>query len=124
MIHILYIEDDEVLTKAILRFFRSNYRGAVVSHVDSYELAVTYLQAIQFDVVLSDFDLAPGTRGTGGSVLTWIEKHQPQLKARFIFMSANDACARRGVLWLEKPCSNNDLAAAIAEVLRGRDGAC
>jgi len=118
MIHVLFIEDDALITKVVLRFFRSSYPDAVVSHVDNYQRAVDCLEAIQFDLVLSDFDLAPGTRGSGGSVLTWIEKNQPRLKSRFIFLSANDASGERGVPWLEKPCSNSDLAMTIADVLK------
>lgn len=116
LIHVLYIEDDEVLARSILRFFRRYFPDAVVSRVDSCDAAVACLKSIQFDVVLSDFDLAAG--GSGGDVLTWIEQSQPHLKPRFLFLSGDDACAERGVPWLEKPCSLAALAAAIADVLR------
>jgi CheY-like chemotaxis protein len=116
MIHVLYIEDDELLARSTLRFFRRHYPDAVVSHVDNSVAAVACLQSAQFDVVLSDFDLAAG--GSGDSVLTWIEQNQPHLKPRFLFLSGNAACADRGVPWLEKPCSLAALAAAIADVLK------
>lgn len=124
MIHVLYIEDDELLARSTLRFFRRYYPSAVVTHVSSYGIAVTYLRSIQFDVVLSDFDLAPGDaindEGAGGDgVLAWIEQHQPHVKQRFIFLSGNVACAERGVQWLLKPCSLAALATTIADVLRG-----
>jgi len=119
MIHVLYIEDDAAVARSTLRFFRRYYPDAFVSHVDSYGVAVACLQSFQFDVVLSDFDLATG--GSGGSVLAWIEQHQPHLKPRFLFLSGNGACADRGVPWLEKPCPLSALATAIADVLRGWD---
>lgn len=117
MIHVLYIEDDEVLARSTLRFFRRYFPDAVVSRVDSSAAAVACLQSVQFDVVLSDFDLGAG--GSGGSVLAWIEQNQPHLLTRFLFLSSNVACAGRGVPWLEKPCSLAVLAAAITDVLRG-----
>lgn len=122
MIHVLYIEDDELLVRSTLRFFQRYYPTAVVSHVSSYGVAVTYLRSIQFDVVLSDFDLGPdddADEGIGGDgVLAWIEQHQPHVKPRFIFLSGNAACADRGVQWLMKPCPLAELASAIAAVLR------
>lgn len=116
MIHVLYIEDDEGLARSSLRFFRRYFPDAAVSRVDSSAAAVACLQSVQFDVVLSDFDLGAG--GSGGSVLAWIEQNQPHLLPRFIFLSGNGACAGRGVTWLEKPCSFTVLATAITDVLR------
>lgn len=116
MIHVLYIEDNELLARSTLRFFRRCYPDAVVSHVDRDDVAVACLQAVQFDVVLSDFNLSGG--GNGGNVLAWIEQHQPHLMTRFIFLSSNAACAARGVPWLEKPCSIASLVAAIDDVLK------
>lgn len=116
MIHVLYIEDNELLARSTLRFFRRCYPDAVVSHVDRDDDAIACLQSVQFDLVLSDYDLGGG--GSGGDVLAWIEQHQPHLMTRFIFLSSNVACAGRGVPWLEKPCSLSSLAAAIDSVLR------
>lgn len=117
MIHVLYIEDDEMLARSTLRFFRRYFPDAVVSRADNSAAAIACLQSVQFDVVLSDFDLRAG--GSGGIVLSWIEQSQPHLLTRFIFLSGNAACAGRGVPWLEKPCSPATLAAAISAVLRG-----
>lgn len=115
MIHVLYIEDNDLLARSTLRFLRRHYPDAVVSHVDRDDAAVACLQAVQFDVVLSDYDLGPG--GSGGNVLAWIEQYQPHLMTRFLFLSSDPSCAGRGVPWLEKPCSLASLVAAIDAVL-------
>jgi CheY-like chemotaxis protein len=117
MIHVLYVEDDAALARSLLRFFQRRFPDAVVSRVDGAAAAVACLQSVQFDLVLSDLDLGPG--GSGGDVLAWIEQHQPHLKARFIFLSGDAACAGRGVPWLEKPCPLTEIAAAVDAVLRG-----
>ena len=89
-----------------------------MTHVDNYEGAVAHLQSTSFDSWdPSDYDLLPGTRGSGGSLLTWVEKNLPHLKARFIFLSSNEACKDRDVPWLEKPCSMADLVNTIQHVL-------
>jgi len=120
MTRILYIEDDALVARSVMRCIRSIVPDAKVTHVDDYDRAVACLEGAAFDVVLSDYDLAPGTRGSGGSLLTWIEKNQPALKQRFIFLSSNDACGARGVPWLEKPATKDELAAALTYALRGR----
>jgi CheY-like chemotaxis protein len=120
MTRILYVEDDALVARSVMRCIRAIVPDVDVTHVDDYEQAITCLQGAAFDVVLSDYDLAPGTRGSGGSLLTWIEKNLPDLKQHFVFLSSNDACGERGVPWLEKPATKDELAAALTYALRGR----
>jgi len=116
MIRILYIEDDALLAKSMLRLFEVGFPAALITHADHYDAAITHLKAGHFDIVLSDFNLFPGSRN-GGDVLRWIEQHKPELRSRFVFLSANERCADHGVPWLEKPCPWPALTKTISDVV-------
>lgn len=112
--HLLYIEDNENLSKALLRLFRVRLPDVVVTHVVTARAAIEIARGIRFHAVLSDFNLADGS--LGAEVLAFIKAEQPALAERFVYLSDDSRC-KDHKHWLEKPASNMDIVAKLHEVL-------
>jgi DNA-binding NarL/FixJ family response regulator len=86
--HILLIEDDELVQKALLRFIKGVHPLAVMHVVDNAPAAIEHLNTFAYDYIVSDFDLKIGT---GGQVLWHIREHFTRYldRNRFILMSGD-----------------------------------
>ena len=73
------------------------------------------LQAIQFDVVVSDWDLGIG--GIGGDVYELVKQLQPVLTSKFLFVSATQPRLDDYVPWLEKPVGTRKILDAIHDLI-------
>lgn len=90
--HILHVEDDLLVQKAVARLLRPNRITSVASVTD----AIVCLGAVQFGVVITDYNLV-GPQ-TGGDLIRWIKLHLPHMGPRTILFSGNpdaaQCCAR------------------------------
>lgn len=82
---ILIIEDNDTLRRAYARFLG---RGYEVCEAETGEQAVALLESGEFDVVLSDNDLA--SKMTGLDVWHWVREHKPHYRGRYIFCTGTD----------------------------------
>jgi DNA-binding NtrC family response regulator len=103
---ILIAEDDPDLQVTYGRIF-GDYDLTIV---DNAELAIeTLIYCGEYDVVVSDFELAGGS--TGAQIYSWAKTHKPALK--FIFVTGNPHARRPGVPCFLKPFSINELRKAV-----------
>ncbi len=119
---ILHLDDDRSILRAIERQLRglaaANFSQLllpiVVDGATDLAAAIGLIQANQYDLVISDFDLGHGE--TGADLLTWVKANKPDL--RFMFLSANEAVYTLGVPFAEKPCTKQELIAAVLEAIK------
>ena len=79
------IADDEIHISRLLAELISLELHATCCEVRSAEEAIAQLEQHPFDLVVSDIRM-PGIGGVG--LLQWVRKNCPQLKRRFIFVTA------------------------------------
>ena len=117
---VLIVEDDPVIARAHVRVVRRAIVGVEIVTCSTAEAAKVELAFRRFELVISDYNLAGEGTGTGADVLACVRSLADP--PRFLFVSANEACAQPGVVWLEKPCSVQTLLTAIAMALHVRVG--
>jgi signal transduction histidine kinase len=119
---VLLVENDEFileLTRAVL--VREGYSVLTASSGGSAE-AIAKEHSGSIDLVLTDVV----TPGMSGKVLCErIRRTHPEIKVLYVSEYTEDAMAQNGVLepgapWVRKPCSPQDLARHVREVLRSR----
>ena len=120
---ILHLDDDRSILRAIERQLRGLAAvggfsqlllPAIVDGATDLTAAIGLIQVNQYDLVISDYDLGQGT--TGADLLAWVKVNRPDL--RFMFLSANAAVHTLGVPFAEKPCTKQELVAAILETIK------
>ena len=112
---ILVAEDDEAVRRLVARFLRA--RGCDVLEVADGTQALAALQHGGFDVVVSDISM-PGASGV--EVWQAASEWHPELKSRFVFVSALAPDARvasQGVRFVSKPFEISALWQEIRAVL-------
>lgn len=110
--HILHIEDDSSVQVLVQRLLGRAFPGCEITAVASAKLAISALAAIEFTLVISDFDVLDGT---GADVLNWLRANR--LNQRFMFFSGNEAIADFGAPFLLKPAGRAELASAVLGAL-------
>lgn len=83
LMHILLIEDDDVIADAIVTYLTAE--GMAVEHVRSINSAQTFVQTSQFDVCILDLNLPDGD---GMSWLVWLRRQHNPLPV--LILSARD----------------------------------
>jgi len=117
---ILVVDDRVEVLKAIGGFLIRN--GFVVYLSDSVEKALSLCGKMNFDMVVSDFDLG---ETSGIELIKKIRKEHPQIKA--ILMSGSfdfdEKMLERGEIdaFLQKPFEVNELEKLIKRILDGGD---
>jgi CheY-like chemotaxis protein len=97
--------------------------GASVVVAGSGSEAVGCLAGASFDLVVSDLRM-PGELG-GRALLEWIERHRPELRERFLFVTGgsvdeSDYLDHCGVPHLLKPFTIEEYQHAVRDVLSSR----
>lgn len=121
IVRVLIVEDHAAIARGHEHLVRRHLThigcASEVVITDTAEAAIAKLAVENFDLVISDFDLA-GT-GTGGDVLRAVRADLD--RPRFVFVSGSDdaaiLAAKHGVPYLDKPCSPTDLRNAITAEL-------
>jgi DNA-binding NtrC family response regulator len=96
-----------------------SYRGYVVVAARTGDEAISILKNINFDIILSDFQMP---NGNGMSVLNYVNTMNP--KAIFFFISGQstisvDECLKAGAAkYFNKPFDLDNLAFEINEVMK------
>ena len=116
---VLLVEDDAEV-RAVMRRFLDSF-GCVVSEAPSAERALLAIGAgLDFEVLLTDIALGPGMRGT--ELAARVQEQRPDVGV--VLMSGYsaellEADSGSPPAWelLRKPCSREELGAAIARVL-------
>jgi len=116
---VLLVEDDAEV-RAVMRRFLESF-GCVVSEAPSAEQALLAIGAgLRFDLLLTDIALGPGLRGS--ELAARVQEHLPE--AAIVLMSGYsaellEADSGSPPEWelLRKPCSREELGAAIGRVL-------
>lgn len=115
MKRVLYVENEEILRRAVARILGMDYN---VTSAENGQEAVECLKAGDFDVVLSDVDM-PFMDGI--ELYEWVRAEKPDLVKRFIFLSGSSdretgrKIRQTSAKLLEKPCGLGELKAAINE---------
>lgn len=109
--HILIIEDEPIIRNILSRMLG---KINIVTAVDNARDAIKALEGIDFDVVLSDYDLRDGLNGE--TVLAWIKRERPQLQSKFIFYSSSEEALHMGVPCIVKPAPRQEIEQAIASI--------
>lgn len=114
--HILHIEDDKMVQALVTKLLSKMFPGVEVTTVDNAPEAINALGAVEFTLVISDFDLL---QGTGGDVWDWLKANRPE--QRFMFFSGNEQMqaklAALGALWLLKPAGRAEFTSAVLGAL-------
>lgn len=83
----LYVEDDPIVQRTLVRVLKMMYRGTVdlsLTPVDTLEKAKSVLSTKSFDLIMSDVMLPDGT---GVDLHTWVTENLVEYEGRFIFCS-------------------------------------
>jgi two-component SAPR family response regulator len=108
IVRVLHVDDDETITRAVARVLRK--AGYHVVSVHTADEAIVQLSfAIEFDVVVSDFDLKSG--GTGAEVLLAAGT------VPFMFLCSDERADAFGVPRLDKPASATAIREAVSALL-------
>lgn len=111
---ILVVEDDATIARAYERLIRRILRTACeIVVADNAEAAILLVQTEDFDLVVSDYNLA-GER-TGADVLAAV-RSTPSATA-FLFVSSDEAVEALGAPFLSKPCPVGELRSAIGAAI-------
>lgn len=118
MADILVIENDKLLQKALRRMLRGHAVVMVATGLD----AIALLEDVEFDMVISDYDLDGPL--TGEDVLKWVRLNKPDLVSKYTFCSGNEDKMERlqreaSVQYLLKPATAEQVQALIKTVLGG-----
>lgn len=89
---VLVIEDDPSVQPALVRACRRAFPGCEVVATDRAETAIELLADPNWDIVLSDHNLAGALRGD--DVFAFVRANAPALVNRFIFCTSEEAIAR------------------------------
>lgn len=81
--HILLVEDDDVIADAIVTYLTT--QGMAVDHVSSINAAETYVQTSHFDMCILDLNLPDGD---GLNWLVWLRRQQHSLPV--LILTARD----------------------------------
>lgn len=111
--HILHIEDDVSIQKAVARTLALKLKADVTTVANPTD-AIAILKAIKFDIVVSDYNI---DGGTGGEVLEWLRANQPD--QRFMFLSSDeDRIVGFNVPYMVKPAPMSDVCRMIEDVIK------
>lgn len=114
VVRVLLVEDDATIARATEKLIRRAAQSACeVIVVDSAEAAILLIGCEDFDLVVSDYNLA-GPR-TGADVLAAVQADAR--RTPFLFVSSDETIASLGVPYLEKPCSPSALRTTVRELL-------
>lgn len=116
MIRVLVVEDDPLIARGYERLIRRRFSPCDIVVVNSAEIAVVMLFTQDFDLVISDFDLA-GKR-TGADVLEAVRADLN--RPAFLFVSGNEVVETLGAPFLDKPCAPSALRDAIGAAIARR----
>ena len=109
---ILVIEDDAQLQRFYQRFLRHLFQTTDIVVVDTASDAIFLLGTHEYDLVISDYNLADGSNG--GQVLEWIRVNDTDLLDHYIMVSANDEAQKLNPpKLLAKPCTTEELREAL-----------
>ena len=113
---VLVIEDDEQLQRFYQRFLKMLFNTTDVVAVDTASDAIVLLKTHEYDLVISDYNLADGSNG--GEVLEWIRVNDTDLLDSYLMVSGNDDARKLNPpKLLAKPCTADDLREALHEFL-------
>jgi ActR/RegA family two-component response regulator len=98
--HILYVEDDKLVRDTLARALRR--AGYYVFDCDTVELATAAARTIRFDAVICDWNVGDDT---GDKVYATVERIQPDLLRRFVFLSGAHPQVDVHAMWIEKPAT-------------------
>jgi CheY-like chemotaxis protein len=115
----LLIVDDESSIRGFLKVVGKRQFGMETAEASNGLKAIEILERESFDLVLSDFSM-PELDGCG--LYEWISENRPQLRGKFILMTAyagDDRVARLlrenpDVMLLSKPFSTEELSRALS----------
>ncbi len=116
---VLLIDDDDALRRTVGRLLAHDFR---VTETATGAQAVALLAVESFDAVVTDLEMPDMC---GDEVVAWLLAHQPAVAARVVVLSggAKDPVKAEWLRTfdaervLRKPCSAEDLLAAIRRVL-------
>jgi len=111
---VLVIEDEP----AVVEFLRAAFRrqGDHVHAVSSLNQARRVLLRSHWDLILLDWKLGSEC---ASALLHWMERQRPELVAHVLLLSGDpssglqDAARRRGLMWMEKPFTLDELWDAV-----------
>jgi len=119
-IRVLLVDDENLLLNAITQYLKSV--GLIVETAESYAAALSKIERMSFDVVLSDIRL-PGKDGF--ELYNAACQIKPSLEKRFVFMSGDmvrkntqEQLALTGCSAIEKPFSFQNLHDILKEQIR------
>ena len=121
---ILIVDDEPSVVIALAELLRR--QGYTVATASNGALALEYLHAQPYDVILCDL-LMPEIDGQ--TFYTTLQRDYPSLYPRVIFLTGDTVGATStaflqqcGQPWLYKPFGASEVLHAIAQVLRAADG--
>lgn len=116
--HILHIEDNSDIQKAMRRLLEKVF-SATVTTVDSGAAAMAVMGSADWAAVLSDWNIIGGM--TGGDVYNLVRADYPHLASKYVFMSddqlAAAMAAKYGLGWVEKPATRSDICNALNKAM-------
>lgn len=110
MILVLLVEDYPATQAAVRRALRSAFEDCEVEVTSSARDAIALLDRIRFDLVVSDYHLADGSKGS--EVLDHLRRTQPDMPPRFVFFSSDPAVSK-----LHSKAISKDDAARFVDLL-------
>lgn len=112
--HVLHVEDDPSLARAVERMLRISYDAITVT-AESARDAIALLEAgghdgCGYDLIISDYDL----RGdTGADLIAWLREHDPDMLDHTFMLCANERAESLGVPVVTKPAPNSEIRAMV-----------
>jgi DNA-binding NtrC family response regulator len=112
---ILYVEDDQLLARAVMRALTRFLPGVPIVHCQTPRKAIESLTRADYTIVISDYDLIDGK---GTEIWGWVKLNKPHIP--FLFMSANSYDRRPdGCNWLDKGDANAATLIATINAILG-----
>lgn len=119
MLHMLVVDDEEAISFAMARYFRS--RGFAVDVARRLDEAQALSANYKYDVVLADLQLTAADGQEGLTLVSWLRDRCPW--SRSILLTANECCKtdaaarERGAdLVMRKPQPLSELADTILKL--------
>lgn len=113
--NILIIEDERLIQEGYRRMLTGMFDDPpTVRITDNADVAIGELTLLDYDLIISDYDLVGST---GGDVLDWIKVNAPHLVERFIFITGNSTAEQLHHRVLRKPAERSEIREAIGSIL-------